>query len=128
MDDRTMARGLAWFGIGLGVIEVLAPGRLARAIGLEGHERTLQLFGAREIVSGALILASDEPENWLGLRVGGDVLDGALLAAGLAPSNPERVRTLLAAAAIAPVVVLDAACWIRAREEPRLTSRTNFKG
>ncbi|MDP4025443.1 hypothetical protein Q8W71_22685 [Methylobacterium sp. NEAU 140] len=115
MDDRTMARGLAWFGIGLGLIEIAAPARLARAIGLEGHERTLRLFGAREIASGAVVLASDAPERQLGLRVGGDVLDGALLAAGLGPGNPGRARTLAAAAAVAPVVVLDLVCWLRAR-------------
>lgn len=123
MDDRALARGLAWFGIGLGVIELVAPGRLARVIGLEGHERTLQLFGAREIAAGAVMLASDEPERWLGLRVGGDVLDGGLLAAGLAPSNSGRSRTLLTAAAVAPVVVLDVLCWLRARGGPHSADR-----
>lgn len=116
MDDRRLARGLAWFGIGLGAVEVVAPGRLARAIGLEGHERTLQLFGMREIASGVAMLASTDPERHLGLRVGGDVLDAGLLLTGLRASNPERGRTALALAAIAPVAVLDAVGWIRARD------------
>lgn len=116
MDDRRMARGLAWFGIGLGAVELLAPRGLARAIGLEGHERTLQVFGIREIGTGVAMLASHEPERRLGLRVGGDLLDAALLARGLSPSNSERGRTLMALAAVAPVVVLDVVHWLRARQ------------
>lgn len=123
-DDRRMARGLAWFGIGLGLVEVLAPGKLARVIGLEGHERTLQAFGLREIASGAAMLAGSEPERRLGLRVGGDLLDAALLAQGLGPSNPERHRTLMALAAVSPVVVLDLVHWLRARENVERQRRT----
>lgn len=41
MDDRTMACGLAWFGIGLGLAETFAPRRVAEATGLEGHEGTI---------------------------------------------------------------------------------------
>lgn len=115
MNDRQLARGLAWFGIGLGVIELVAPARFARAIGREGHEGTIQAFGLREIGSGVAMLASAEPEGRLGLRVGGDVLDGGLLLAGLRPSNPARGRTMLALAAVAPVVVLDVVGWLRAR-------------
>jgi glyoxylase-like metal-dependent hydrolase (beta-lactamase superfamily II) len=115
-NDRALAQGLAWFGIGLGLVEVLAPARFARMIGREGHERTLQLFGMREIASGVAMLGSSDPERHLGLRVGGDVLDGGLLLAGLRASNPGRRRTALALAAVAPVAVLDALGWIRARD------------
>ena len=102
-----MARGLGWFGIGLGVIEVLAPRALGRAIGLEKHAGLLRLFGLREIASGVLILAADDPEACLWARVAGDGLDGALLASGLSDRNPDRWRTLLATVAVAPVVALD---------------------
>lgn len=123
-DDRRMAEGLAWFGIGLGLVELLASRQLAKAIGLEGHERTLQAFGIREIASGAVMLSSSEPERQLGLRVGGDILDAALLMRGLAPANPERSRTLVALAAVAPVVVLDVVHWLRAREGVARQRRT----
>ena len=119
-DDRTLARGLAWFGIGLGVAELLVPRGLARAIGLEGHERTLQLFGLREIVAGAAMLATEAPEERIGLRVAGDVLDGGLLSVGLAASNPQRTRTFMAVMAVAPVVALDVACWVRTRRQSQL--------
>lgn len=116
MDDRQMARGLAWFGIGLGLAETFAPRRVAAATGLDGHEGLIQLYGLREIASGAAILAAAEPERHLGLRVGGDLLDAGLLAARATPSNPRRNRTLAAALAVAPVVMLDAAIWLRARD------------
>ena len=108
MKSRDVARGLAWFGIGLGLGELLAPRTVARAAGLQGHETLLQLFGLREIASGAVILAAEDPERWLWTRVAGDVLDSLLLSAGMKAGNPERHRAMLATAAVAPVVVLDA--------------------
>ncbi len=108
MNSRDMARGLAWFGIGLGLAELLAPRAVARAAGLRGHEGLLQAFGAREIASGAVILAAKDPEAWLWTRVAGDVLDGLLLSAGMKAGNPGRQRAMLATLAVAPVVVLDA--------------------
>lgn len=124
MDDRTMARGLAWFGIGLGLAELFAPRRVAGATGLEGHEGLIQLYGLREIASGAAILAAAEPERRLGLRVAGDILDGAVLAARAAPSNPRRGRTLAAALAVAPVIILDTAFWLKARRRPQRIPRS----
>ena len=107
MDTKSVARGLGWFGIGLGLAELLAPKTVARLSGLEGREGLLQLFGLREIASGVLILAADDPRPWLWARVAGDGLDGGVLASGLAPSNPRRANTLLATLAVAPVVALD---------------------
>ena len=127
-DDRTIARGLAWFGIGLGAVELFAPRGLAWAIGLEGHERTLQLFGLREIVAGAAMLAIEAPEERIGLRVAGDVLDGGLLSVGLAASNPQRTRTFMAVMAVAPIVALDVACWLRTRGETSLLELITPRG
>ena len=108
MKSREVARGLAWFGIGLGLAELLAPRAVARATGLQGHETLLQAFGLREIASGALILAADDPEAWLWARVAGDALDGLLLSRGMRADNPDREKAMLATLAVAPVVVLDA--------------------
>lgn len=109
MDDRarTVARGLAWFGIGLGVAEVLAPRSVARLSGLGGWEATIRLFGAREIASGVLLLRSDDPRRVLLVRVAGDLLDGWLLGRGIVRGGRNRSRALLATAAVAPVVALD---------------------
>ena len=107
MTPKDIARGLAWFGIGLGVAEVLAPRRVAQAAGLEGHEPLVQVFGLREIAAGVLMLSAADPRDRLWTRVVGDALDGALLASRLGPSNPHAARTLLATLAVAPVVALD---------------------
>lgn len=107
MRSQEVARGLAWFGIGLGLTELLAPRVVAHATGLKGHERLLQAFGVREIASGALILVAEEPDAWLWTRVVGDALDGLLLSYGMRAANPERARALVATLAVGPVVVLD---------------------
>ena len=107
IHPRDVARGLAWFGIGLGLAELFAPRAVARATGLEGHEKLLQAFGLREIASGALILAAEDPEAWLWTRVVGDALDSLLLSRGMMADNPGRERAMLATAAVAPVVALD---------------------
>jgi hypothetical protein len=107
MTSTQMARALAWFGIGLGAVEVLAPRPLARASGLANHATLIRWFGAREIASGVAVLSAKDPSAWLWSRVAGDALDGALLASGLMRKNPTRGRTALAALLVAPVVALD---------------------
>ena len=117
MTGKEIAQGLAWFGIGLGLAEVLAPRALARAAGVEEHAGLVRLFGFREIASGVVILAAEEPEDWLWTRVLGDGLDGALLGSGMKPSNPHWTRALFATVAVAPIVVLDA---LYARRPPAI--------
>ena len=57
MDTRSteyahsMARGLGWFSIGLGLAEVLAPRALTRGLGMEGNEQLVQAYGLREIAT-----------------------------------------------------------------------------
>lgn len=116
MDDRTRARGLAWFGLGLA--ETFAPRRVAEAAGLEGHAGLIRLYGLPEIASGVAILVSSEPERQLGVRVAGDLLDGGLPAARSTPADPRRGRTLAVELAVAPVVLLDTAIWLKARNRP----------
>ena len=104
--DR-LARALGWASIGLGVMEVLAPGRITRAVGLEGHESVVRAFGMREIGSGVVSLG---PEKDAGLwsRVAGDALDmAALLAAVLRRHNRQRGTAALALLGIAGIGMLD---------------------
>ena len=65
------------------------------------------MYGLREIASGALILAAEDPKAWLWTRVVGDALDGLLLSEGMMADNLNRKRAILATLAVAPVVVLD---------------------
>jgi hypothetical protein len=118
---HALTQGLGWFSIGLGVAELVAPGHLARFLGLEERTDLIRAYGAREIVTGVGIL-SEDPTPWMWGRVGGDLLDLGTLARGLGSDNPQRANVGLAVAAVAGVTALDLIC-ARAlgREEARLS-------
>ena len=107
---HALAQGLGWFSIGLGLMEVMAPRTLARALGMRGSESLLAGYGLREIGTGIGILASDDPKPWMWGRVGGDALDIGTLATALSDKNPRKENVLLALAAVAGVTVLDVIC------------------
>lgn len=81
----TVARLLGWFGIALGIMEVIAPRRTAALMGTRGRAstHTMSVLGAREIASGVGILSSGRPTGWLWTRVLGDVIDLAVLGRSL---------------------------------------------
>lgn len=105
-----LARGLGWFSIALGVAEVAAPGRLARALGMEGYEPLVVAYGVREIVTGVGILTSDDPAPWVWGRVAGDALDIATVAAGLSGDNPRRENAAVALVSLLGVTAVDLYC------------------
>jgi hypothetical protein len=107
---HALARGLGWFSIGLGMLELCAPRSLARGLGMPGSERLLQAYGLREIAAGVGILASRDPAPWMWGRVAGDALDVATLAAGLNEENPQAGNVALALAAVGGVTALDVLC------------------
>lgn len=106
-----LARLLGWFGIALGIAEVVAPRRTAALLGtrLGSSTRTMPVLGAREIATGVGILASGRPTGWLWTRVLGDVIDLAVLGRSLRGSRryTRRARLLGSIAAIAIVAALD---------------------
>jgi hypothetical protein len=93
-SDR-MARGLGWFSIGIGLLELLQASRITRTLGMDGQESLVRAFGAREIASGILSL-SLEKHAGLWSRVAGDGLDAATLMTGLRRQNPKRDNVGLA--------------------------------
>jgi hypothetical protein len=105
-SDR-MARNLGWFSIGLGLAELVAPGKLAGALGLEGQENLIRGYGAREIGAGVWAL-SDTPAPAIWSRVAGDLLDLGTLAVGARNGDEEQRRNAgLAIAAVAGVTLVD---------------------
>lgn len=108
MPDR-LARALGWFSIGLGLAELIAPGRLTRALGMEGSEALVRAYGAREIGAGVLSLSVDKTVG-IQSRVVGDVLDIATLATGFRDDNPKRNNVGIALAAVIGVTLLDIVC------------------
>jgi uncharacterized membrane protein len=106
----TLAEGLGWFSIALGLAQVAAPRQVARLIGVREDQNTqnaLRACGVREITSGVGILSSSRPTGWMWARVGGDVMDLALLAREARDPEVNRQRVTAAALAVAGVTVLD---------------------
>ncbi|HJR59859.1 MAG TPA: SRPBCC family protein [Vicinamibacterales bacterium] len=122
-----LALGLGWFSIGLGLVELMAPQTLARAIGMPGASPTvLRAFGAREIGAGLAILNEPDRATWLWSRVGGDAVDLSYLASGLADHN-NKTRIAIAMAAVAGVTALDVLCAqeLRQLQESPASRRTS---
>jgi hypothetical protein len=106
-----LAQGLGWFSIGLGIVELAAPGKLARFLGMKERTELIRTYGAREILTGVGILSQDDPVPWLWGRVGGDALDLSTLAMGFRHDHPRRPDNVdLAIAAVAGVMALDLIC------------------
>jgi uncharacterized membrane protein len=103
------ARGLGWFSIGLGLAQIGAPRSVARLIGVRDDDETrntMFAIGLREITSGIGILSSSRPTGWVWSRVGGDLMDLALLGRSMNASN-DKSRVAAATAAVAGVTVVD---------------------
>jgi hypothetical protein len=113
--DR-LARGLGWFSLALGVTELVAPGKLAKCLGLEGKETLLRAYGAREIAAGMGAL-SVNPGPALWARVGGDLIDLATIACGLKGSDDQRRNAAIALAAVAGITVVDIVAATAATEQ-----------
>lgn len=105
------AKGLGYFSIGLGLAELLMPGRMGRMIGVsDRHRAFLPVLGLREIAHGVAILRQQKPTESVWSRVGGDAIDLAFL--GTAFSSPEtnKNRLTVATLAVLGVTALDVVC------------------
>jgi len=105
LADR-LARGLGWFSIGLGALELFAPRHVTRFLGMRGREPLVQAFGAREIASGILSLSIDKQAG-LWARVAGDALDLAVLRQAHRPGNWKRDNVSIAMLMVGGIMALD---------------------
>jgi uncharacterized membrane protein len=110
MDEEDLARALGWFSVGLGAAEILAPRAVSRLIGVRRPPGLFAFLGVREITSGIGILTQRRPASWLWSRVGGDIMDLALLGLALATHRRMQGRIAAATAAVAGVTALDLLC------------------
>lgn len=109
MDARRVSLGLGLFSIALGLAEIAATRRIARALGNDHRagRTTLRAFGAREVLTGAGLLAAPAHSTLVWNRVAGDALD--LAALGVAARNAPRHRAVWGAIAfVAGATVIDA--------------------
>ena len=103
-----MVRGIGLFALGLGVAEIVAPGKFTRMFGLEGKENLIRAYGVREIGS-AIGTLSIDPQPALWARAAGDVLDLATVALGTRSGNQEQKRNAwIGVAAAAGFAAMDA--------------------
>lgn len=96
MNARQVARGLGWFSLGLGAVEVLAPGRVSRLVGAPQKEGSglVRAYGARELLAGAGLLTQPRAAtSWMWARVAGDVLDLATVGR-VQPEDPHGRKRL----------------------------------
>lgn len=126
----TLARLLGWFGIALGIAEVIAPRRTAMLLGAPRRATgaLLPVLGAREIASGVGILSSGRPTGWLWTRVLGDVVDLAVLGRSLRGTRRFSRRGRLlgsigAVIAFAALDVLTALVFTQRRRRARIFDR-----
>jgi uncharacterized membrane protein len=120
---RPISTGLGWLSIGLGLAELVAPGRLGHRIGMRddlASRRLLRAMGLREIATGVGILSSRRRWPWLWLRVGGDIVDLALIQRSRMMCTKERARLRMALGAIAGVAAVDAVVAQRSRRSERM--------
>jgi hypothetical protein len=103
----SIARGLGWFSIALGLAQIVAPRTMARAAGVSTGAGVMRLYGLRELACGIGVLALRNPRPFLWARVGGDALDLGTLA--LSPRRDARAhaRAKRAAVNVACIAALD---------------------
>ena len=120
-DTERVTRGLGWLSIGLGLAQITAPRRVARMIGVddcEANRNTMFAIGVRELASGVGILTRERPVGPVWTRVGGDVMDLALLGRALRSNYGRRNRVAAATAAVAGITILDILAGQRLAHEP----------
>ena len=126
--DR-LTRALGWLSIGLGLLELMAPGRLARSLGMDDKAGLIRAYGVRELASAVPTLSIDKTVG-LGARIAGDVLDLGTLATALGRDNPKRHNATLATALVAGITVLDLVAYagVRARHRRVPAGGRNYSG
>jgi hypothetical protein len=108
-NSDSLAKGLGWFSVGLGLAQIAAPHKVAELAGIEptpDNVRLMRSMGMRELTSGVGILTQPVPDKWLWGRVLGDVMDLALLGAAMG-NGKNNGRTLGATLAVLGVTGLD---------------------
>ena len=122
VKTKRVALGLGYFSLALGALEVAAPGRLARWLGVDNKaaKNTIFAFGLREIAAGTMLLRGPAVSTNVWNRVIGDVMDAGSLALAMGSSN----RKGRVGGALAFVGGAMAADYITARALDKETART----
>ena len=110
-DAEEHAHHLGIFSVGLGLAQIVAPGGIARLIGLHDGEQTRRAMvavGVRELTNGIGLLTHRNSAGWSWARVAGDAIDLALIGSAFSARRAKRGRLLVASAAVLGVAAVDA--------------------
>lgn len=111
MTDRRVARGLGWISLGLGIPQILMPGRVNKLAGIENtlfKRQVMRLMGLREISAGVGIFGSQpKPAEWLWVRTAGDAIDLLLLQSAFRNPANRKGRVMFATANVIGVTAVD---------------------
>lgn len=119
---KRIGSGLGYFSLALGLVEVAAPGRLARWLGVDNGtaKSTIRAFGVRELLAGGALLRGPAVSTNVWNRVIGDAMDAGAL--GLAATRSNRKGAVLGALAfVGGAMVAD---YLAARALDKDTGRT----
>ena len=105
-----LVRGLGWFSVGLGALQLIAPRSLCRLLGIKPRSGLMRLLGVRELANGIGILSQPAEPMWLKARVAGDAMDLALLGAAALKPSSRGGKLVVATAAVAGVTAVDILC------------------
>lgn len=119
MDLLAVKRALGLLSIAAGVVAVASPQRVNRVLGLSFDDQAMSAFGAREIASGAGLLAPVKPGPWFWMRAGGDVMDLVALGRAISREAPRKKAAYVALGAVAAIAVFDIVVAARASSNPR---------
>jgi hypothetical protein len=123
MSAKQVGFGLGLFSIALGALEVAAPGRLSRWLGVGGSKtarNTIFAFGLRELLAGGMLLRGPAVSTNVWNRVIGDVMDAGALGLALRGSTRKGAATG-ALAFVGGALVAD---FLTARALDKETGRT----
>jgi hypothetical protein len=113
-----LTRVLGGTSFALGLSELIAPGAVAAVAGVAPTSRTrgvIRALGLRECGHGAAVLFGSPRLVWT--RVAGDVLDVALLIAGLSAPGARRGRGVAAGLVLAGIGALDVYATLRTHDD-----------
>lgn len=92
-QDGRLTTALAWFSIGLGLVQLLVPGTVAKVSGLPAGPAIMRVLGARDMALAVGLINSRNAAIWQWAKVAGDAMD--LVALGIAArTSPARKRRL----------------------------------
>jgi uncharacterized membrane protein len=108
--ETSLARGLGLFSLGLGAVQLLAPARFSRWVGVRpgaASQTVTRAVGLRELTAAAGLLSRPRPVAFTWSRVVGDLMDVALLSRAAAAPTARRSRVAAILVATAGITLLD---------------------